>query len=644
MSGDCQSVIPEEGVQKTCTITADDAEPATLSVTTQVDGGAWLPEDFTVHLTSGGVELPGSPQPGSDKGTAFTVPPGRYVLSQDAARGYAAKIGGACAADGAVTLEPGASVSCTIVNGVVPVGDGLVVESYAPARTDGDWGLTEPYLILTRGYLENPANFGPNGIVTRLLRVTPGIRVANPRTLDGVDVLFTGWVPTFSYTDAERDALRAFVLGGGTLIATTDDTGHTIVDLFGLTQGDGGGNPTPNTITNPGHPIANGAFGAVTTFNQYAATGHYPTLGPDAVEVGRNAQGTSLAVIERGKLGPGSGAAIFVADVDVFSDHGGATENATLIKNLFAFAAGEGPLPALTVGDAAGAEGNAGGRVFTFTVTLSAPSSRAVRVSYATADGTASAPSDYAAAAGTVEFAPGETSKPVSVTVNGDTTVEADERFSLNLSSPSGARIADAQGFGTIFNDDVTVVPLPPQLPAPVPGERLNVVPKSGTVTIKLRGTSRFVALQAGQQVPVGSVIDTTKGRVTLVAASDRSGGTATADFSAGIFEVGQAKTARPITTLELVERLSCGRGRASAAARRKKKRRLWGDGSGRFRTEGSYSSATVRGTRWLVEDRCTNSLTRVAVGRVTVRDFAKRKTVIVRAGNQYVARRRANG
>jgi hypothetical protein len=137
-------------------------------------------------------------------------------------------------------------------------------------------------------------------------------------------------------------------------------------------------------------------------------------------------------------------------------------------------------------------------------------------------------------------------------------------------------------------------------------------------------------------------VLDTTKGRVTLVAASNKSGGTATADFYDGIFEVGQTKGAKPITTLKLVEKLSCPKaGNASVAARRKKKRRLWGDGSGKFRTEGSYSSATVRGTVWLVEDRCDSTLTKVTRGSVEVRDKVKRKTVVVKAGKQYVARRK---
>ena len=192
--------------------------------------------------------------------------------------------------------------------------------------------------------------------------------------------------------------------------------------------------------------------------------------------------------------------------------------------------------------------------------------------------------------------------------------------------------------------------PPPPQeekqLPAPVAGERVNLLPKSGRVRIKLRGTKKFVRLREGQQVPVGTIVDTRKGRVTLVAAADKTGKTATSVFWDGIFKIGQTKGRRPITTLKLTEKLSCGSGgkKASTAKKKRKKgkrkRRLWGNGKGRFRTRGKYSAATVRGTKWLVEDRCTRTLTRVRRGRVSVRDFVKKKKVIVRAGKRYVARK----
>jgi hypothetical protein len=82
---------------------------------------------------------------------------------------------------------------------------------------------------------------------------------------------------------------------------------------------------------------------------------------------------------------------------------------------------------------------------------------------------------------------------------------------------------------------------------------------------------------------------------------------------------------------------------RAAAVDRRKGPKavlgRLWGNGKGRFRTNGRYSSATVRGTIWLVEDRCEGTLTKVRRGTVQVRDFKRRKTVTVKAGHSYLAR-----
>ncbi len=78
-----------------------------------------------------------------------------------------------------------------------------------------------------------------------------------------------------------------------------------------------------------------------------------------------------------------------------------------------------------------------------------------------------------------------------------------------------------------------------------------------------------------------------------------------------------------------------------TASGKKVKTRRLWGAGKGNFRTTGKVSSATVRGTTWLVQDTCTTTLTRVARGKVTVRDFVKKKNVIVKAGKKYVARHR---
>jgi hypothetical protein len=110
--------------------------------------------------------------------------------------------------------------------------------------------------------------------------------------------------------------------------------------------------------------------------------------------------------------------------------------------------------PTLSINDVTVAEGNSGTTNATFTVTRAGPTNTTVTVSFATADGTAAAPGDYQATSGTLTFQPNETQKTVVVPVVGDTAVEANETFFVNLSSPTGATISDAQGVGTITNDD----------------------------------------------------------------------------------------------------------------------------------------------------------------------------------------------
>ncbi len=117
-------------------------------------------------------------------------------------------------------------------------------------------------------------------------------------------------------------------------------------------------------------------------------------------------------------------------------------------------------IPSLSVTDVSITEGNSGTKSANFTVSLTSPSATAVSFKYATADGTATAGSDYVARALTGRtIAAGLTSTQIGVTLNGDTTVEPDETFFLNLSNPVGAAIADSQGLGTIQNDDAGALP-----------------------------------------------------------------------------------------------------------------------------------------------------------------------------------------
>jgi chitinase len=124
------------------------------------------------------------------------------------------------------------------------------------------------------------------------------------------------------------------------------------------------------------------------------------------------------------------------------------------------------PPPTLAISDSTFAEGSAAAPGHaTFTVSLSAASTSPVTVHFATADGTATAGSDYLAQSGTLTFAPGETQKQIQVAAIGDAAVEANEGFTVVLTNPVGATLTDGTGVGTITNDDVPPPP-PAELPA----------------------------------------------------------------------------------------------------------------------------------------------------------------------------------
>ena len=88
-----------------------------------------------------------------------------------------------------------------------------------------------------------------------------------------------------------------------------------------------------------------------------------------------------------------------------------------------------------------------------------------------------------------------------------------------------------------------------------------------------------------------------------------------------------------------------CGSGRTASritqaeARRRRPIRKVWGSGKGTFRTGGTYSAAEVRGTIWLVSDRCDGTFTYVKRGTVVVRDFRKHKTIVLTSGESYLAK-----
>jgi hypothetical protein len=234
----------------------------------------------------------------------------------------------------------------------------------------------------------------------------------------------------------------------------------------------------------------------------------------------------------------------------------------------------------------------------------------------------------------------------------------ADVSFSAGALNPAANAPAAPPGSGTSAGGDpgsgpasghgpasgngksgapVLAPPSPPEL-----GETLGVAPRAGNVLVRLPSAARAVALTDAASIPVGSVVDARRGTVVLSSAlpgDDTQSGT----FRGGLFEVRQPSRARGMTELVLrgpPPTCTGGGARAAAASARRPPRGLWGrDDRGRFRTRGSNSVATVRGTAWYVEDRCDGTLTRVSKGSVSVRDLRRERTVIVNAGKSYLAR-----
>jgi hypothetical protein len=175
----------------------------------------------------------------------------------------------------------------------------------------------------------------------------------------------------------------------------------------------------------------------------------------------------------------------------------------------------------------------------------------------------------------------------------------------------------------------------------PAPEFHKTVVVKriSGKVRVRLKGSKTFVDLSAIDDIPLGATVDVKKGRIELASVPSRTAAVEKIQLYSGMFRVGQPAA---ITEFTLDEPLaSCKKKQARAAATKPKTRKLWGDGKGKFRTRGQYSAATIRGTRFLVQDSCSGTLTQVKEGSVLVRDNVKRKNIVLRKGKRYTARPR---
>jgi Calx-beta domain len=144
-----------------------------------------------------------------------------------------------------------------------------------------------------------------------------------------------------------------------------------------------------------------------------------------------------------------------IENAELFSVNLSNAVNATLADPAAQGTITDNDTVSISIGNVTVTEGNSGTLNAVFTLTLSAVSGSTVTVDFATANGSATAPADYLATNGTVTFAPGEVSKQIIVSIVGDTAVETNETYSVNLSNPTNATISGSGfGLGTINNND----------------------------------------------------------------------------------------------------------------------------------------------------------------------------------------------
>ncbi|MEO8434757.1 MAG: Calx-beta domain-containing protein, partial [Pyrinomonadaceae bacterium] len=290
--------------------------------------------------------------------------------------------------------------------------------------TDGDYSFTNGTATFNSGEISKPITVTVNG-----------------------DMKFEPDENFFVNLSGPTNATISDGQGVGTI--QNDDLPPTI-SINDLSQNEGDSGTTPFTfavgLSNPSSQII--------TVNYALADGSATTTDNDYTLIPAGTLTFNPGEISKPIAVSVNGDTKFESDDTFVINLSGAT-NATIADNQ-----GQGTIanddsqPTASINDVSQSEGNSGTSTFTFNVNLTNPSAQTVTVNYATADGTASAGSDYQSASSTLTFNPGETSKPIAVLVEGETSFESNETFVVNLTLPVNATMGDGQGQGTIVNDD----------------------------------------------------------------------------------------------------------------------------------------------------------------------------------------------
>lgn len=450
-----------------------DCPPAggvTVSVTGNHFGGATAPVSIGNGLAIGAVQhAPGGAQ-AANTGLTFTLAPGQP--------GSAAPV--------VVTASGGASS---------PVGAPTITYQAPPAPLlsinntsvlEGNSGSTPAVFTVT---LSNPGTqpvtvdfVTRDGTAQESLDYTSAfgtLTFAPGQTSQQVTVPVTGDLlnePDETFTvELSNPNGASIAVGVGTGTILNDDSARPSISINSIAVTEGNGGTTPATFTVAlSSPSASQVDVTVSTGDGSAVAGadYLDGIGHLVFLPGQVSQNVTVAVIGDLVTEPDETFTVTLSNpVNATIDNGVGT--ATIVN--------DDPAPTININGVTVTEGNSGTTPATFTVTLSNPSAAPVSVQFSTADGTANAGSDYAATAGTINFAPGETTKSITVLVNGDVLSELDETFTVTLANSTNAAIGVATATGTIVNDDAVSISIGN---ATVTEGNSGITPANFTVTL----------------------------------------------------------------------------------------------------------------------------------------------------------------
>ena len=395
---------------------------------------------------------------------------GQTITAGQTSKTFSVTING----DTAVETNETFTVTATSVSGatvVDPVGFGTIINDDGPTLSIGDVSISEG----NSG--TKTANFTVTLSATSVTPVSYNISTANGTATAGSDyVAKTANNEVISAGQTSR-AFSVTINGDTTtepnetfLVNITAATGASIADSQAtgtITNDDNG--PVPSLSIgdvsisegNSGTKVATftvtlSATSASTVTYDIATADGTANAGSDYVANSLNGQSIAAGLTSKTFAVTINGDTAVESD-ETFAVYLSNANNATIADDhAIGTISNDDVVPTLSIGDAAISEGNSGTKTLVFTVHLSQAASTGVTYNIATANGTATAGSDYVANSLSGQLIPaGNLSKNFSVTLNGDTTIEPNETFTVTLSNPSGATISDAQATGTISNDDV---------------------------------------------------------------------------------------------------------------------------------------------------------------------------------------------